>query len=107
MTYRLHFLPEVEDDAWGGYRWYEERATGLGEDFLRTFYACAAEIVASPFLWRKVHRDFRRRLLRRFPYAVYYRMEANQVVVYGLFHCARDPGAIQTTLRSREEPVGS
>lgn len=103
MRYKLRFLPEVEDDAWDGYTWYEDKAAGLGEDFLRTFYACADDIVSSPFLWRKVHRDFRRHLLRRFPYAIYYRAEGDQIVVYGVFHCARDPKAIRATLRGRSQ----
>jgi hypothetical protein len=41
MTYTLRFLPAVEEDALAGYRWYEQRAFGLGEEFLRMFYACA------------------------------------------------------------------
>ena len=35
MTYTLRFLPDVEEDVMAGYAWYEEKATGLGEDFLR------------------------------------------------------------------------
>ena len=46
MTYVLSFLPEVEEDAIGGYRWYEEKGTGLGEGFLRIFYACAQGLQA-------------------------------------------------------------
>jgi hypothetical protein len=45
MSYSLSFLPEVEEDAVSGYVWYEKKATGLGEEFLRVFYACAGEII--------------------------------------------------------------
>jgi hypothetical protein len=41
MTYTLRFLPEMEEDAIAGYSRYEEKARGLGEEFLRIFYACA------------------------------------------------------------------
>jgi len=41
MTYNLYFLPEVEEDVISGYAWYEEKAHGLGEEFLRIFYASA------------------------------------------------------------------
>jgi hypothetical protein len=37
MSFSLSFLPEVEKDALAGYIWYEEKAIGLGEDFLRIF----------------------------------------------------------------------
>ena len=70
MTQVLRFLPEVADDALAGYAWYEEKEQGLGDEFLRAFYACANEVLRNPLISPKVHREFRRRLLRRFPYAV-------------------------------------
>jgi hypothetical protein len=30
MTYTLRFLPAVEEDAIGGYAWYESKSPGLG-----------------------------------------------------------------------------
>ena len=74
MTYDLRFLPEVEDDVIAGYSWYEEKVRGLGEEFLRMFYACANELSRNAMLYQKVYGDFRRRLLRRFPYAIYFLM---------------------------------
>ena len=35
----------------------------------------------------------RRALLRRFPYAVFYEIGAVEIVVYAVFHCARNPRA--------------
>lgn len=48
MTYMLRFLPEVEDDAISGYSWYETKSPGLGDEFLRMFYACAGDIPRNP-----------------------------------------------------------
>ena len=103
MTYLLHFLPEVEDDAVLAYHWYEGKVPGLGEEFLRTFYAGAVELARNPLLYPPLHRQFRRRLLRRFPYAIYFIIEEDgKIVVVGLFHCARDPKGIQLTLQHRQ-----
>ena len=102
MTYDLHFLPEVEEDVIAGYSWYEEKARGLGEEFLRMFYACANELLRNALLYQKVYGDFRRRLLRRFPYAIYFRIEENETLVFGLFHCARDPRTISLRLSERD-----
>lgn len=104
MSRALRLLPEVADDAVAAHEWYEERARGLGDEFLRVFYAFTHAIRRRPMLYPKVHRQFRRCLLRRFPYAIYYTVERTQVVVYGLFHCARDPSAIGETLRERQQP---
>ena len=54
MTYTLQFIPEIEEDAINGYVWYETKSRGLGEDFLRMFYACANEIPWNPLLYPKV-----------------------------------------------------
>ena len=104
MTYSLRFLPDVEEDAIGGYAWYGAKSPGLGEEFLRVFYACASEINRNPLLSPKIYGEFRRRLLRRFPYAIYFMTKEDQVVVIGLFHCARDPRTIRKQLKNRGKP---
>ena len=101
MMYSLKFLPKVEEDVITGYLWYEEKSVGLGEEFLRLFYACTNEITHNPLLYMSVYNDFRRRLLRRFPYAIYFSIEAENIVVFGLFHCARDPQLLQDSLDER------
>ncbi len=103
MNYTLRFLPEIEEDVFAGYAWYERNSPGLGEEFLRMFYANASEIPRNPFLFTKVYRNFYRRLLKRFPYAVYFMIEDNQIVVCGLFHTARDPRTIKLKLNKREK----
>ena len=102
MTYSLRFLTEVEDDAIGGYVWYEAKSPGLGEEFLRMFYACAGDLARNSLMYRKVYGEFRRCLLRRFPFAIYFVVKDEQVVVSGLFHCARDPRFVGTELRGRK-----
>ena len=103
MNYSLRFLPELEEDVFNGFSWYEQKAPGLGEDFLRLFYACSEELHGYPFIYPKIHGEFRRRLLRRFPYSIYYRVIEDEVVVFGLFHCARDPIVISEILDNRTE----
>jgi len=103
MKYRLRFLPIVEDDTISAYNWYEHKSRGLGEEFLRMFYARSSEIPRNPMLYRKVHGEFRRRLLRRFPYAIYFKVVKNEVIIFGLFHCARNPQTIQSKLKGRDK----
>jgi len=104
MRYTLRFIPEVAEDAIAGYTWYEGKSQGLGEEFLCIFYACASEIPRGPSAFPKIHREIRRCLLRRFPYAIYFMAANDQIIVLGLFHCARDPGTIGKKLRYRGEP---
>lgn len=103
MTYQLSLLSEVEEDALVGYRWYEERSSGLGDQFLEDLYADIGGISLNPGLYGVVHRRIRRRLLRRFPYAIYFSLEEDQILVLGVFHCARDPQVIDDELQLRDE----
>jgi len=101
MKYVLRFFPEVEDDVVAGYEWYEEKSRGLGEEFLRMFDSAVFEILRHPLLSPELDQGFRRRLLRRFPYAIYYTIESNEIIVSGFFHCARDPANIRRNLLKR------
>jgi hypothetical protein len=38
-----------------------------------------------------VHENYRRGLVRRFPYAVFYEYVEDMVTVYGIFHTSRNP----------------
>ena len=98
MTYVLRFGAEVEIDAINAFNWYEEKSKGLGDEFLRVFYASAIQIIRNPLIHKKVFNTFRRKLIRRFPYAIYYLIEGKSIVIYGLFHTARDPQALEDIL---------
>ena len=71
MIFKIRFVPEIEEDLISGFSWYEEKAQGLGEEFLRIFYASSNYLIRNPLIYKKVYGDFHRLLLRRFPYAIY------------------------------------
>ena len=103
MKYTLQFFPEFEQDIMTAYIWYESKSVGLGEEFLRIFYACVIEIRLNPLRYMKVYSKFRRCLLRRFPYAIYFIIKEDSIIVFGLFHCARDPRTIGMRLQDRAD----
>ena len=91
MATELILAPEVEQDLAEASAWYESRRAGLGEEFLRCVDACIAAILRRPEMPAVVHRQYRRALVRRFPYAVFYEYEARTVTVYAILHGSRDP----------------
>jgi hypothetical protein len=42
-------------------------------------------------MYAAVHEQYRRRLVRRFPYAIFYESTADAVTVYGVLHTSRNP----------------
>ncbi|MEX0703015.1 MAG: type II toxin-antitoxin system RelE/ParE family toxin [Planctomycetales bacterium] len=91
MAAELVIAPEAEEDLVAAYVWYEQRRVGLGEEFLSCLNARIQQIVRMPELYAKVHEDYRRGLVRRFPYAVFYEYADGIVTVYCVFHTSRDP----------------
>ena len=69
----------------------EERRVGLGEEFLGCVDVAIQQILRNPELFEKVEKDYRRMLVRRFPYAIFYESEGDRVIVYSVFHTAQDP----------------
>ncbi len=91
MAARPIIALEAARDVDEAYAWYESRRVGLGEDFLGCVDACIEAICRMPEIHEKVYENYRRALVRRFPYAVYYEYVADAVTVYCVFHTARDP----------------
>jgi len=91
MAAELILAPEAEQDLAEAYEWYENRRAGLGEEFLSCVDACLAAILRSPEMHSVVHERYRRGLVRRFPYAIFYEYSGGAVAVYCVAHTARDP----------------
>jgi plasmid stabilization system protein ParE len=91
MPARLVIAPEVEFDIAEAYFWYERRRIGLGEEFLSSVDACMEGIRRHPEAYPLIHETYRRALIRRFPYAVFYEYSESTATVYSVFHTSRDP----------------
>ena len=89
MTVRL--TPEAEQDVDEAIRWYDQKSTTLGDEFLKYVNKRIESIERNPEMYPRVHRKMRRALLERFPYQVLFEIDSNEVVVYAIYHCARDP----------------
>lgn len=68
---------------------YQQTSDGLGFEFLRSLDAALQFIKRNPLAYQKIHKDIRRVLLRKFPYAVFYIVEENQIVIIACFNQKR------------------
>lgn len=91
MISEVLLRPEAEADIGEVYQWYEAQAEGLGEEFLRALDACLAAVQRTPTAYSQIHQDVRRALLRKFPYGLFYLIEADRIIVLACFHARRDP----------------
>lgn len=93
MTETPLLLPEAKGDIADAYQWYEEQSLGLGLEFLRCVEAALLAIQRAPLGYPIVQESYRRALVRRFPFAIFFEFAAdqNRCVVYAVFHCSQDP----------------
>jgi len=87
----VRFLPEAEAELLEAARWYREQSPGLDQEFMRCVDDALATIGRVPNLFPLVHRQLRRALVRRFPYAIFFAVSGNDLLVYAIFHFSRNP----------------
>ena len=92
MILPVFFLPDAEAELLEAQAWYDGRAFGLGERFFAAVDATVSRIAAAPQHFPTVHADIHRALVRRFPHALYFRIEPDGVYVLACSHTSRHPG---------------
>ena len=97
MPRTVVFRPEAEDEVLEARQWYESRREGLGNRFAAAVAALVERIVTSPLAFPRVYGETRRAVLTRFPYAIYFLVDAEQVVVLAI-HGRQDPSRWQIRL---------
>ena len=91
MSYEIIVRPEAAREVQEAFDWYEEKSEGLGLEFLRAADACMAGIQRNPLASPIMYQEVRRALLRKFPYALFYIVKEEMIVVLACFHAKRDP----------------
>ncbi len=98
MITSLCFTPAAEIDLAAIFAWYEAQRQGLGTGFLDAVDVLFSRIRESSRHFPEVVPGYRRGLLHRFPYGVYFSLEPNRVVVHAVLHLHRDPAVWQRRL---------
>lgn len=80
---------EAKLEVQEAFQFYQEKSLGLGFEFMRSLDAALQTIKRNPHAGQKIYKDARRVLLRKFPYAVFYLVEENKIVVIACFHQKR------------------
>ena len=95
MIRRVIIRPEAKLDLREAKTWYRSISPALRDDFVRRVDDAIDLAKERPFAFQIVHRTFRRILLHRFPYALFYHASEDRIVVVGVLHQARDPETLE------------
>lgn len=86
MKYPLLVRPEAERDMETARVWYDGVQSGLGDAFLDEVSAALHPLTDYPEISRLYHNNFRRILLHRFPYKIFYQVIGHRVVIFRVLH---------------------
>ncbi len=96
---KIKILQSAKEDLKEGFHFYEFQESGIGRYFLE---ALSADI-ESLRLFAGIHSvyfdRYYRLLSKRFPFAIYYRIQKNEVRVYAVIDCRRNPAWIRQRLQ--------
>jgi toxin ParE1/3/4 len=85
------FRSEARRDVLEAHRWYRKQSPQLGHQFRDALDATVGRIRHNPLAYQVLFREVRRALVRRFPYAVFFKSLDEAVVVVAVLHMRRDP----------------
>jgi plasmid stabilization system protein ParE len=91
VSFRVVFEVPAVRDAEEAFQWYEARRSGLGAEFAGAIALAAETLGRDPVQFPVTHPPFRWIKLRKFPYALHYRVKGNNVAVVACLHFRQSP----------------
>ncbi len=88
---KLEFFPAAEQELLEAAKEYEALFSGLGSDFLLEVERLTSVLLELPSLGEKLDSIHRRVPLRRFPYALIFRRDADAIRIVAVAHRRRSP----------------
>ena len=91
IAHEIIVRPEAQLEVQEAFDYYEEKTQGLGFEFMRSLDAALQSVKRNPFSYQTVYQESRRILPRKFPYAIFYLVEENKIIIIACFHQKRHP----------------
>jgi hypothetical protein len=95
---KIYILDQAEDDLVDGYNFYENQEQGVGAYFLDSLYSDIESLILYAGIHRLRHKDYRRMLSKRFPFAIYYTVSGDAIKIHAVIDCRKDPAWIRDRL---------
>ena len=87
----VRFLSLANKEVTDAVQWYDEKAEGLGREFLDELDRIVRLVRAYPLMATQIEEEIRRFLFTRFPYSLIYGIDQETIVVIAVAHQHREP----------------
>ena len=94
----ITILPSAMDDLCAGRSFYEKQGKELGDYFFDSLFSDIDSLLLFAGIHEK-HFGYHRFLSKRFPYAVYYKLDVDVAVVWRVLDLRRHPDTIRKALK--------
>lgn len=88
---KIRILQSAVDDLKNGWRFYEMQAEGIGDYFIDSLYSDIDSLLINAGTHQVYYEVYHRMLSKRFPFAIYYKVDSDIVTVYAVLDTRRDP----------------
>ncbi len=95
---KIRILSAAVHDLASGKKFYELQQEGVGAYFLDSLYSDIESLLLNSGIHKKFH-EYYRMLSKRFPYAIYYKVEGDEIKVYRILDCRQNPRNIAKALK--------
>jgi len=99
MSLPTMLSPMAEADMDEAASWHERQPAGLDVDLVSEVRNALIHVGDQPDAYPELRPGVRRVQVRRFSYGIFYRVQADQVEVIGIFHNRRSPRVWQRRAR--------
>ena len=95
----IRFTPEADAELTEARIWYSHKRQDLDLEFMQCIDEVLGRVISNPYLFPVVYRHLRCAVVRRFPFAIFYEIAANEVQVVSVFHSRRNPEVWKSRIR--------
>ena len=93
-------VEDAAQDLESGRRFYDSREPGVGDYFVESLLSDLSSLSLYSGI-HPIHFGYYRMLSKRFPFAVYYKVEGDLASVWRVLDCRREPSWIRRQLKPR------
>jgi len=95
---KIQILASASQDLIDGYWFYEKQSEGVGSYFLDSLYSDIDSLIISAGIHPIYFHKYHRLLSKRFPFAIYYKIEIDKILVSAVLDCRKDPSWVRKKL---------
>jgi plasmid stabilization system protein ParE len=88
---KIVYTDRANEELDAAVAWYESKRKGLGFEFLESVEEALKRLMMFPELCAVCYDNFRRCVIKRFPYAIFYTLENQDIVIHAVFNSRRNP----------------